>query len=274
MLEQMRRQEKKTERKMREGAIRHKAAPQDKIFSKNNLEEPKTQAEEALDAYRRMVLERQGKQRERQSRNFLYTASSFFLVVICVIGITTINNYRKMQEVEEVLRMMNPEESGKKQSDSKGTEGLVVETIESEVSPLDENPSKDMDESLDKDPSQDGSEGTQDKEEESEEDSEDQKQQEKSEKKDDKSKDKKQQEEKKEEESDGEEENQTSDNGQESSETQQGLEPRYYTVKPGDTLNTICISIYHNKDMAQTLKKINDIEDGDKIFVGQKLLLP
>ena len=51
MLEQMRRQEKKTERKMREGAIRHKAAPQDKIFSKNNLEEPKTQAEEALDAY-------------------------------------------------------------------------------------------------------------------------------------------------------------------------------------------------------------------------------
>ena len=49
---------------------------------------------------------------------------------------------------------------------------------------------------------------------------------------------------------------------------------RYYTVQAGDTLNSICLNIYKTKDMVKVLKEVNGIEDGDKILVGQKLLLP
>ena len=72
---------------------------------------------------------------------------------------------------------------------------------------------------------------------------------------------------------------QGSDSGaqNESQETAVGEQPeekKYYTVQPGDTLNTICLDIYKSKDMVQKLKEINGIEDGDRILVGQKLLLP
>ena len=51
-------------------------------------------------------------------------------------------------------------------------------------------------------------------------------------------------------------------------------QPRYYTVQPGDTLASICINIYHSRDMMKKVCEANGIEDGDKIYAGQKLLLP
>ena len=109
---------------------------QEKIFARSNLEEPKTQAEEALESYRNMMVTRHGRQVERQNRRFLYTASSFFLVAVCVLGITTINNYRKMQEVEDVLHVMRSGESAQKRSENQ--DGVVVESVESQVKPLEE----------------------------------------------------------------------------------------------------------------------------------------
>ena len=53
-----------------------------------------------------------------------------------------------------------------------------------------------------------------------------------------------------------------------------GSQARYYTVQPGDTLNSICLNIYHSKDMLETLREANGIENGDKILAGQRLLLP
>ena len=47
-----------------------------------------------------------------------------------------------------------------------------------------------------------------------------------------------------------------------------------YTVKPGDTLGSICISIYHDQSMMEKVCKANGIDNGDKIYVGQKLVLP
>lgn len=273
--------------------------------------EPKTQAEEALETYRRMLLERQGRREERQNRRFLYTAASFFLMVLCVIGITTINNYRKMQEVEDVLNIMNygggQKPSGKEASEN---ESLVVESVESQIEPLDNadaqesgkdsaagdadgknqdvpgngadagkndnigeasenrkedgtaNPSGDEgDNGADsadgaKDDRADASDGSKDNGEKASDDGKD-------------------------EPSDASDESDKPTNagsaGQ--SETRQMVverdgDKRYYTVQAGDTLNTICLGIYHSKDMVQALKEANGIEDGDKILVGQKLLLP
>ncbi|MCI9082376.1 MAG: LysM peptidoglycan-binding domain-containing protein [Lachnospiraceae bacterium] len=298
MLEQMRKQEKKAERRMREGFSRAKTSSQDKVLAKSNLEEPKSQAEEALEAYRRTILERQGRSRERQSRRLLYTASSFFLVVICVIGISTINNYKKMQQVEEVLRVINPEEPVPKKETIDDNE-LVVKSVESQVSPLDNQQNsgsagekkdggiEDSTEASDnikggavqgaQEP--DGNSGPADAQAEGA--SADPEQEEKTVgNKEEEPEDTASQENKSPEGGGQEDNTQEEDIKQEDAQDKpqetagQVSEPRYYTVQPGDTLSTICMNVYKNESMIQTLKEVNGIEDGDKIFAGQRLLLP
>ena len=254
---------------------------QEKIFARSNLEEPKTQAEEALESYRNMMVTRHGRQVERQNRRFLYTASSFFLVAVCVLGITTINNYRKMQEVEDVLHVMRSGESAQKRSENQ--DGVVVESVESQVKPLEEGQqagdgeeqgNAQTDQAAD---SPDGqpqgttpdTKGAQSEEPSGNPDS-------------------------------GQSEGAQGNTGSGQSEGTQGNagspqpgeaaensggeenksqetsaeQPRYYTVQPGDTLASICINIYHSRDMMKKVCEANGIEDGDKIYAGQKLLLP
>ncbi len=51
-------------------------------------------------------------------------------------------------------------------------------------------------------------------------------------------------------------------------------EPQYYTVQKGDTLANISIKIYGTKDMVQKICELNNIENGNKIQADQKLQLP
>lgn len=48
----------------------------------------------------------------------------------------------------------------------------------------------------------------------------------------------------------------------------------YYVVKKGDTLISIAVKLYDSKSYVTKIKELNNIEDSDKITVGQKLLLP
>lgn len=245
----------------------------EKIFAKSNLEEPKTQAEEALESYRYMILERQGRQIERQNRKFLYTAASFFLVVVCVIGITTINNYRKMQEVEDVLHVMKDSEREEKRSESQ--DKVVVESVSSQVTKETPDQSSSGSESREAEESQaektaesNESEGSQEenpadsgKDETSQGEGTAESEQDGNTQNEDKPQDAQAQE--------------NSAQGNPAQETSAGQqEARYYTVKSGDTLASICINIYHNKDMMKKVCEVNGIENGDKIYAGQKLLLP
>ena len=293
----------------------------EKIFAKNNLEEPKTQAEEALESYRHMILERQGRQIARQNRKFLYTASSFFLVAVCVLGITTINNYRKMQEVEDVLHIMSGKTSDGKRAE--GEDGPVVESVMSEVEPLEENGEGQpagSGQGTDKAEPETGSGTSQPAAENGAEtdtpeagagSGEGQPAAENGTETDTQGTG-----------ADSGEGQPTAGNGQENGESQSGssggtsqpaagsgsetgpaqdtgaagssqpdggagepsgpedteetsaAQPRYYTVKPGDTLGSICISIYHDQSMMEKVCKANGIDNGDKIYVGQKLVLP
>ncbi len=262
--------------------------------------EPKTQAEEALESYRKMLLERQGKREERQNRKFLYTASSFFLVVLCVIGITTINNYRKMQKVEDVLSIMNhgknqPSAAGGAEvatdkNNSSDKDSLVVETIESQIEPLDSNNGEqDASTKPNDDTKQKDSENPTDGEnqDDSGKRSDDVGQGEKAKPADDAKQEgdekpaddaKQEDDEKPADDAKQEDDEKPADDAkqgdaQETSAGQTGQQ-RYYTVQAGDTLNSICLNIYKTKDMVKVLKEVNGIEDGDKILVGQKLLLP
>ena len=51
-------------------------------------------------------------------------------------------------------------------------------------------------------------------------------------------------------------------------------EDDFYTVKKGDTLDSISIQIYGDSSHVEAICKMNGLSDGNLIFIGQKLLLP
>ena len=58
------------------------------------------------------------------------------------------------------------------------------------------------------------------------------------------------------------------------SESEKYLSQGYYIVQAGDSLADICRKIYHTTAMMDELCEINDIDDPDAIFAGQRLVLP
>lgn len=229
---------------------------EEKIFVKSSLEEPKSEAEKALQSYRSMVLEKQGKRVEQNNKRFLYTAASFLMLVICVIGITTVNNYRKMKEVESVLYVMKDSVEEKKEPESRVSSNVVVESIASGVKPLNQQEVTKIKEEAEVDKKKEEEKKAPEKQEEVKQE---EVKKEEAEKKDSPKEETKKPEEPKEE---------------ENQETAAAPEPQYYIVQKGDTLESICQKIYQNKEMVQTLCQANGIENGDKILAGQKLVLP
>jgi nucleoid-associated protein YgaU len=47
-----------------------------------------------------------------------------------------------------------------------------------------------------------------------------------------------------------------------------------YIVQKGDTLESICVKKYGDNSRIKEICQVNGLEDGNLIFVGQKLLLP
>ena len=66
----------------------------------------------------------------------------------------------------------------------------------------------------------------------------------------------------------------TSDNSAVSTETGGVMAASFYIVKPGDSLGRISEKIYNSVHYVNMIKELNNIEDVDKIAVGQKILLP
>jgi LysM repeat protein len=57
-------------------------------------------------------------------------------------------------------------------------------------------------------------------------------------------------------------------------ETSTAEEVKYYTVKAGDSLAGISFKLYSSANYISEIKKLNDIEDEDMIYIGQKLVIP
>ena len=51
-------------------------------------------------------------------------------------------------------------------------------------------------------------------------------------------------------------------------------EPEYYTIAYGDTLSSIAYARYGSIEYAENIAKANNLEDGDKIYEGQKIVIP
>lgn len=55
---------------------------------------------------------------------------------------------------------------------------------------------------------------------------------------------------------------------------QVSVSKNYYVVKKGDSLSSIAMKLYNSKSYVKKIRELNNIENSDKIIIGQKILLP
>lgn len=219
--------------------------------------------------FRSIVQEKQEEMHKRKMTSFMYTVSSVLVMIVLIIGITIMNNYDKINNMEKSLailtknsiqqvveptatKVVEKEDTEMAADDNQSTEAIAVETIsgnvekkeESQVTIAVENVQEAMvqiteNTQLTEAPTVQPTETP------TPEPTETQIPQ------------------------------PTDPPVQEQEESEPAsTEPNYYVIKEGDTLAEISLRVYNTKSKIPDICQANGIEDIDKIFVGQKILLP
>ena len=199
--------------------------------------------------FRSIIRDKMEKDEEKTRSKGVYALSAFLVLVVLVIGITMINNYDKMSGIRGVLGQLN----GADKEEAIETIGTIV-NVENEDVQEEENVNKpedvdkldDVEESDDVDKPDDMNNL----------DNED--------KPDDTGK------------SEGVNNPQDMEQPKEEkpSDALAGTSQKEYIVEKGDTLASISKKIYGNVSHVDAICNANGLEDGNLIFIGQKLLLP
>lgn len=195
----------------------------------------------ATRTFRTMIQEKKDASGQRRVMTFLYTASTFLVMVVLVIGITLINNYEKMEGLELTLSEIS-------QSLEKQEEQAAEVYVQAEPDPelAEAVAAENAAEGADK---QDTAEETEGESQEQDEPS-------------------------------GDTETPVEAEEESQSVQQEALGrniveiPESYTVQKGDTLLAISRKIYGRDDKIAEICRLNGIRDSNHILVGQKLLLP
>ena len=202
--------------------------------------------------FRSLIREKNEKAEQKNHSRLVYGMSTFLVLVIVVIGVTMLNNYDKMQGVQDSLSTLNGEES-------KENEGDIAEVFGENVTSENQDEPDKLDDAQSADKADDGAQtdetlGVQPEGEQAAQTDGEQATQ-----------------------ADGEQTTQPNDGqttGQDGTETPVIKEPKTYVVKKGDTLESISREQYGDVAHVNAICKINGLNDGNLIFIGQKLLLP
>lgn len=235
--------------------------------------------DEAARTYRAMMMERKEHSYKRRSRFFSYAISSLMVVALCSISVLLIGYIQKMENMEETLTVMSVAMETTEQERVSQPGQVAVETIGSSIAPLEGKVTQeDVDQSFDAQPGGQASGEVLEEELKSTGDSqpadgmagEEQSAE------------------------DGQPADGTPGEGQSTeaeqpegdtqgeadppqpvlSEAEVCLQQGYYIVKPGDSLEKICLKIYGNYEKLEEICRINGIENQNAIYAGQKITLP
>lgn len=237
-------------REMQEYIIQHREEPSEPV--KVEVED------EATRQFREMMQAKKEKKHEKQTMSFLYAASTVMVLVFMLIGITMINNYDKMLNMESSIttlsNLVDPStdsvdvETADTQETSVPVESVAgnVErqnVITNEEAKEGENQEKST--STEKSPAEEGKSDANfvDNTKENQDAADSTKEtQEKT-------------------------ENATQ-------ETSAEVAEQYHTVTKGETLEDISIQYYGVSSMIKSICNANGIKNSDQIFPGQKILIP
>jgi LysM repeat protein len=167
--------------------------------------------------FRNLVKEKLEQNEQKSHSRMLYTVSTLLVLVVLVIGVTMINNYDKMKNVQQSLDKITESVSKKEEGEEKEE---IIETLGDVVA----------------------SESEEDLEEENHD-------------------------------SVDEETNEMTDDTTVDNLSEEVI-TKTYIVEEGDTLESICRSEYGGIEQMEAICRLNQLEDGNLIFIGQKLLLP
>lgn len=251
---------------------------QEYMIDKNKSKElnisPKEIQEPLVHSYRETLLEKKAQLSERKWNGVLYTTSLLLVLSVCVLGVSTVNNVEKMQDLESAVNQISGREgqAGVKSQDVPVMSANVQDEDQTDFNEAGSSSSSE-DQTLSDDSQKEKSSG-----------SDVEGQAEDKQAKDKQTKDKQTKEEKntseketKTDESDSSDSKKDADDTEPTSaltEAQTSLLQGYYIVKKGESLVGISKKIYGTAAKARKICELNGIEDMDMIYAGQKLELP
>ncbi len=204
-------------------------------------EEAEQKDEELLTTYHEM-LSRNKRKPEPERPQLIYVASSVLAVAVLALGVTVLNSYDRMKSLEVSLNRVELAVQETRKNGSSGKEA-AADTSETKVVQISANITTEADSSAQEIGSSavegDTSITTQ---------------------------------------KDGGDTSHegTTDNTEEpeASVVMKNDTPVYYTVKEGDTLTSISLSVYRTTKYVDKIIEANNLENGDDIYIGQKILIP
>lgn len=238
-----------------------------------SIDEKEQFEDRAIKSFRAIVQEKKDISGQKRVMTFLYTASTFLVMVVLVIGITLINNYEKMEGLEmalsDISRTLESQEAEEALAETENvdagptaaeptvaepavTEPTAAEPTAAEPAAAEEQPAEEAEQEAAEKPEQEATgeterEATGESGQGSGEES-------------------------------GQEEPKAAEQEEPPQEAQEAAAedtiPETYTVQKGDTLLGISRRIYGRDDQIDAICSLNGIDDSDRILAGQKLLLP
>lgn len=210
--------------------------------------------------FRSIIREKTEKNEQKTQSRFVYALSTFLVLVVLVIGVTVLGNYDRMKKVQDSLNEVSENERKEENDTEEAVETLggIVEAEDAE----NEEPKTEDAETQDTENQGTETKGTEiqgaeteDTDTETAKDGNTQVSNENA--------------------NTGEAENEGETPEEvERQETASKIYSEIYTVEEGDTLETISRKTYGDISHVEEICELNDLEDGNFIFVGQKLLLP
>lgn len=188
--------------------------------------------------YRALVQEKReiGSQSQRRVIAALYSACTFLAVVVLAIGVTMMNNYDKMKNMEMALNSLSQNITGERES--RKTEptvaaNVLVEHVEGNVKPTPPETTQEETTQIEATTAETTQNQMMPKE--------------------------------------AEEKPAQTGLTPAVMEPTAGI---YHIVGEGETLTSISMAVYHTETMVEAIKEANGIEDENKIYLGQEIYLP
>ena len=206
--------------------------------------------------FRNLVREKTEQNEQRAHSRMVYAMSTFLVLVVLVIGVTMINNYDKMKSVQNTLDKLTENVSKGDKQETQEKEEKEEESVEV----LGDIVSSQQGE--DKDTTEDTQEGDAQEEDTQENDAQEGDVPEGN------------AQEGEVQEGDTQEEANTVQDSTQQEQPPETTTTKTYIVKEGDTLENISKKEYGDITHIEAICKLNKLEDGNLIFIGQKLLLP
>lgn len=194
--------------------------------------------DKAAKEFRNIVKERFEFQEHRRNSRFMYAASVFLVLVVLVMGVTTFNNYDKMRSMQSSVEDIKASVARQNEADNETKEAAVTgDSVKAQLG--EESPENNEDGQAKALEQSEGDAGDDDQ------------------KTDESSAS-----------------NPTGEADSTASSTIQEMSEDIYIVQKGDTLAKISKKRYGDIGHVDAICRMNGLEDGNLIFIGQKLLLP